>query len=174
LATVYGIVEKHGGYIVVQSEIGHGATFSVHLKRSLAATSGASAAPPAERASAEGRETILIIEDEPLVRSLARRVLEMNGYNVLVASDGVDALALAKDHPGRIDLVVTDLVMPRLDGKRTAAELLARYPELIVLFTSGYTEQQTSFADERFMAKPYTPLELLERVRTALDETRRR
>jgi PAS domain S-box-containing protein len=174
LATVYGIVEKHGGYIVVQSELGHGATFSVHLKRSLGSTSAASATPSSEQASARGRETILVIEDEPLVLSLAQRVLSLNGYNVLVASDGLEALALAKDHPGRIDLVVTDLVMPKLDGKRTAAELLTRYPDLIVLFTSGYTEQQMSFANERFMAKPYTPVELLERVRTALDAAQRR
>jgi DNA-binding response OmpR family regulator len=115
----------------------------------------------------------LVIEDEALVRSLARRVLEMNGYEVLVASDGAEALTIAQQHVGRIDLVVTDLVMPKLDGKRTAAALLSQHPDMMVLFTSGYTEQQTSFAGERFIPKPYTPLELLERVRAALDESAR-
>jgi PAS domain S-box-containing protein len=173
LATVHGIVEKQGGFVVVRSEPGRGATFLVHLRRAeRAEVDGASPGPLAPLPQ-RGCETILIVEDEPMVRNLARRVLQMNGYNVLVAVDGVDATGVAERHPGRIDLLLTDLIMPKLGGSVVAARLAATRPELRVLFTSGYTDQAHTFVDGRFMAKPYTPRELLERVRVVLEEVRR-
>jgi PAS domain S-box-containing protein len=167
LATVYGVVEHHGGFVTVQSEPGRGATFTVHLKRStqrpLRAPTPSSTPEPTS-----GKGTILVIEDEPLVRNLAQTVLAKHGYEVLIAGDGLEAIARAQAHLGPIHVVVTDVVMPKLDGNRTAAQLKVQRPELVVLFTSGYTEHGISFAEGRFLAKPYTPSQLLERVRAAL------
>lgn len=169
LATVYGIVEQHGGFVSVQSEPGRGATFAVHFKRSTHAPTGEGTPSGVRAAEPSGKGTILVIEDEPLVRNLARAVLEKHGYEVLVAGDGLEGLACAKAHVGPIQLVVTDLVMPKLDGQRTAMQLKAARPEIAVIITSGYSETKLLPSDTCFLAKPYSPLQLLELVRLALE-----
>jgi nitrogen-specific signal transduction histidine kinase len=168
LATVHGVVEKQGGFIVVHSEPGRGATFAVHLRRAENDAATSRPAEPVAPASAPGHATILLIEDEPLVREVAARVLRMNGYNVLVTEDGAAAVAFAEGYPGSIDLVVTDVVMPKLDGQRTATLLRAARPGVRVLFTSGYSEGSLTFAQGEFIPKPYSPQELVVKVRTVL------
>jgi len=175
LATVHGIVEKQGGFITVQSEPGRGASFLVNLKRAEVGATPVTTSPGSATETASpvpGHATILVVEDEPLIRSLARRVLEMSGHRVLVAEHGLEALKVAREHTGPIDVVVTDIVMPELDGTRAAAELMLSRPNLSVIFTSGYTEQQRTFVGGCFLSKPYTPSQLVERVQAVIAEQR--
>jgi two-component system, cell cycle sensor histidine kinase and response regulator CckA len=174
LATVYGIVKQHRGWITVESAPGLGATFDVYLP----ASDGPLEAPrstPDERSTAAGAETVLIVEDEPAVRRLARRILERNGYEVLEASDGRAALALWRDHGHLIDLVLTDMVMPKgVSGMDLAQRVLADRPSTRVIVTSGYSvdiagtelHQSDSLT---FLQKPYTADALLRLVRARLD-----
>jgi two-component system cell cycle sensor histidine kinase/response regulator CckA len=135
LATVYGIVKQSGGYIWVYSEPGQGTTFKVYLPRvDAAATPEAALAEPPART--EGTETVLVVEDEEAIRSLVRTVLHAQGYTVLAASRGDEALQLSEQHPGLIDLLVTDVVMPGMNGRELARRLALTRPELRVLYTS--------------------------------------
>jgi CheY-like chemotaxis protein len=176
LSTVYGIVKQHRGYIDVQSEPGQGSTFAVYLPR-------VDAKPAAERTASReqimpgGRETVLFVEDEVALRDLIHRVLAKGGYTVLAAGDGLEAVALAEAHAGRIDLAVTDVVMPRMSGPELAARLRARDPGVRLLYVSGYTADQLRSqtdlgADATLLAKPFTSDGLLRKVREVLDQPR--
>jgi two-component system cell cycle sensor histidine kinase/response regulator CckA len=174
LVTCQTIVHQSGGYIDVCSEIGKGTTFKVYFPRVdlvLDTTAITTQKGPLPR----GTEAILIVEDEPAVRQLARSVLEIQGYEVLAASNGQDALRVARDHHGSpLRLVVTDVIMPQMGGKIMAEWLKSSYPGLKILFTSGYTDDAIAHHGvlERgveFLPKPYTPSTLTRKVREMLD-----
>ncbi len=172
LSTSYGIVRQSGGAIEVSTEAGHGSTFRVYLHRveTPAAMPRAAAAPLPPR----GSETVLVVEDEDVVRALLLRVLRQQGYTVLPASQGTDALLMEERHEGRIDLVVTDVVMPGLSGRQVAEELTRRRPGLRVLYVSGYTNDAmvrhgVREAETAFLQKPFAPEELARKVREVLD-----
>ncbi len=138
LATVYGIVRQSGGHIFVASESGRGSTFTIYLPRVEAPVESVAAAAPA--APGRGSETILLVEDETPVRDLTRRCLEQRGYAVLQAASAEDALDVLARHPGRLDLLLTDVVMPGASGPELARRLTAERPDLHVLFVSGYPD----------------------------------
>ncbi|HKW42243.1 MAG TPA: ATP-binding protein [Gemmatimonadales bacterium] len=172
LATVYGIVKQSGGFVWVESTPGQGSVFRVYLPPVDEAMTPAVA--PAERHPApRGTETILVVEDQDPVRALAERCLRAQGYSVLVASGGNDALTLADRHPGTIHLLVTDVVMPQMSGLELAAALAARRPDIRILYMSGYP--QGSRTDEgvlssaELLQKPFVPDDLIRRVRAVLD-----
>ncbi len=173
LSTVYGIVKQNRGHISVYSEPGQGATFKVYLPR-VEDAGEAAALIPAPRDPGRGWETVLVVEDEDLVRQVVRRMLERNGYQVLEAARGQEALRLSEDHPGPIHLVLTDVVMPGMNGRETATALLARRPEVRVLYMSGHTENaivhhgmlETGLA---FIQKPFKYEDLMAKVREILE-----
>jgi PAS domain S-box-containing protein len=171
LAMCEGIVHQAGGGITVDSVVGVGTTFRVLLPRVSPGTAAATA-PEAPPAAVAGTETILLVEDEPGILRLARNVLGRLGYTVLTAADGVEALELARRHEGPIDLVVTDIVMPRMGGRELAAALAALRPTLRVLYSSGFVADSFGEGlDESvdLLQKPYAPGELAARVRKILD-----
>ena len=147
LATVYGIVRRAGGSIWVYSEPGRGTVFRIYLPQAEGEMETAETARPAETSPAvvpSGTETILLVEDEEALRALARELLESLGYTVLDARHGAEALELSAAHVGRIDLLMTDQVMPHIDGQELATRLAAARPETRVLFVSGYAEDDTT------------------------------
>jgi len=171
LSTVYGVVRQSGGDIEVDSVLGKGTTFTILLP----AVPAEAAAPPAEKAMVSGgSETVLVVEDEPLVRELCAKILRQRGYTVLDAEGGTQALALAKDHPGTIHLLLTDVVMPEMGGPEVAQRLRAARPGTLVLYMSGYTDDAilkhgALDASTPFLQKPFTPWGLAARVRDVLD-----
>jgi PAS domain S-box-containing protein len=174
LATVYGIVKQSGGFIYVYSEPGQGTTFRIYLPRVAEQRPAAGAETPAARPSSSGTETILLVEDEPAVRSFARRTLEEQGYIVLEAAGGADALSIVASHADPIALLVTDVVMPGLQGYQLAEQLATGRPELRVLYLSGFTENSMihhGVPDDgvAFLAKPFSTDALSEAVRRVLD-----
>jgi len=176
LATVYGIVRQSGGYIAVDSAPGRGATFRIYLPR-VDAPLDPTGRPGRVRAPAVGSETILLTEDEPLVRTLARKVLELARYRVLVAASGAEALALAERHEGPIHLLLTDVVMPEMSGRELAHRLASLRPDARVLYMSGYADEaiaQHGVLDPgtAFLQKPFTPDGLARKVREVLDQPR--
>ena len=173
LASVYGIVAQSGGFIDVTSVPDEGTTMAVYLPRVVRERADLGG-PVALPARATGGETILLVEDEDGVRAAARRVLAAQGYTVLEAFDGAEALTLAAGHGGAIDLLVTDVVMPRKTGPQVAAELLAQRPELKVLYMSGHADEAImplalAGADTAFVQKPFTNDRLAAAVRELLD-----
>ncbi len=175
LATVYGIVKQHDGWIEVTSQLGKGSTFNVFLPASdEAAQSGKSGTDPVAFVRG-GTETVLVVEDEPVLRDMAHLILEELGYRILDASNGREALAVWERKPDAVDLLLTDMVMPEsMSGVELAEKLLARKPGLKVIFTSGYTVDEMSEAflarnNARFLQKPYTRTTLAKAVRSALD-----
>lgn len=174
LATVHGIVKQSGGHVGVYSEVGVGSTFRVYFPRVEKQE-----VAPSERATKptfpRGNETILLAEDEDAVRALARHILRECGYTVLDARDGTDALRVAAEHPGGIDLLVTDVVMPQTSGRELVVRLSETRPGLKVLFLSGYTDDAIVRhgileAEVAFLQKPFTGMALAQKVREVLDK----
>jgi len=173
LSTVYGIVKQSGGYIWVYSELGKGTTFKVYLPRVKDAVEVSVAETPASTTH-KGYETILLVEDEPAVRELTQIVLTARGYTVIEALTPEDAVRLAVNKGAEIHLLLTDVVMPGISGRELAKRLTGLYPNLRVLYMSGYTYNviaQDGTLEEgiSFLQKPFTPHVLAQRVREVLD-----
>jgi len=177
LATCYGIVKQHGGHIGVYSEVGHGTCFKIYLPHVADVKASSDVLFPRGEAKAvrQGTETVLVVEDEPPVRELTCRVLREQGYTVLDATNGKEALHKVHAYAGaRIDLLVTDMVMPRMGGKALAEQLMAVYPHIKVLFVSGYTTDAIVHHGRldlgtNFLSKPFTPTALIRKVQEVLD-----
>jgi CheY-like chemotaxis protein len=174
LATVYGIVKQSGGGIAVDSAPGLGAVFTILLP--AAAASMPAAAPPRTVSFDNGRgtETVLLVEDEAPVRALAARVLRRAGYSVIDCPSAADALRRIEAEPGRIDVVVTDVVMPGMSGPDLVMRLFRLRPDIRVLYMSGYPREELDTmvpteADFAFIQKPMSPAALAGAVRTLLD-----
>jgi hypothetical protein len=177
LATCQTIVKQCGGFIDVQSEPGKGSTFKIYFPRVEQAADAVDMFKKTvvTNSTARGTETLLLVEDEPSVRHLACSILEAQGYNVLRANNGQDGLRVARECKGApISLVITDVIMPLMNGKVMAEWLKATYPEIKVLFTSGYTDDAIAEhgvlePGTAFLPKPYQPAALLRKVREMLD-----
>jgi PAS domain S-box-containing protein len=174
LATIYGVVKQSDGSIEVYSEVGKGTTFKIYLPRveGEAARTRESDLP---MELLEGSETVLLVEDEEIVRNLCVRILERLGYRVMQAGNGDEAIGLAMGYGERIDLLMTDVVMPGMHGRELAIRLTRIHPETRVLFTSGYTDNAIvhhGVLDEgvSFIGKPYSPSALARKVRDVLDK----
>jgi signal transduction histidine kinase len=175
LATCHAIVQQSGGYIDVYSEAGHGTSFKIYFPRVQQPREVAAGPIKAGPSLPRGTETLLLVEDEPAVRHLACDVLEAQGYHVLRASNGQEGLRATREPKGQpIDIVITDVIMPVMGGKAMVDWLKTSYPDLKVLFTSGYTGDAvtgwgmlTPGAD--FLPKPFTPATLVRKVRQMLD-----
>ena len=172
LATVYGIVKQSGGYVWALSEPGQGASFQIYLPpvdEAVQATEHKADAGPLK-----GTETILLVEDEPVVRSLARDILKMRGYTVLESTDVNDARRICETHPEPIHLMLTDVVMPQMSGRALADSLTGFRPAMRVLYMSGYTDDAivqhgVLSPGTPFLQKPFTPGNLARKVREVLD-----
>lgn len=172
LATVYGIVKQSGGHLAVASEPGLGATFQIYLPLAERAPLVSAAPHPSDTRDAVGG-TLLLVDDSAGVRSVLQRLLTMAGYTVLAASDGANALAVAERHDGPIDLLLTDVVMPRMGGRELVAALRASRPDTKVIFISGYPSDEAIRAEiaagsVAFLQKPFTNDELLAAIANAL------
>jgi signal transduction histidine kinase len=169
LPVVYGIVKQSGGQIRVHSELGKGTRVEVYL-----AHVPEPALPDATAVGASGNETVLLVEDEALVRKVVARILERAGYRVLVASSGDEALAMCERIPTPIDVMVTDVVMPGMGGRELADRVAERFPDLKVLFMTGFTDDEflrRGILDQGrdIMVKPFSPKDLLRRLREILN-----
>ena len=170
LSTTYGIVRQTGGDIKVTSQPGQGTTFRVCLPQ---ATGSALAEAVTAGAVQTGRgETILLVEDEPLILRVTAGILRSAGYAVLPASGGPEALRVAQGHDSAIDLVVTDLMMPGMDGQALVERLKQLRPTLRVIYVSGYTDNTSDVIGSAFLGKPFAVSELLGKVREVLDAER--
>jgi CheY-like chemotaxis protein len=173
LSTVYGIVVDAGGQVLVESQLGRGSVFRVILP-ALVAEPLVTAVEGDRPLIPRGTETVLVAEDESSVRDLVSRILTRQGYTVLLSVDGRDALRVAAEYSAPIHLLLSDVVMPQLNGSELAAQLLGTRPDIKVLFLSGYTDDDVlrngvTSATMAFMQKPFTVHQLATRVREALD-----
>lgn len=173
LATVYGVVKQNNGFINAYSEPGHGTTFNVYLPRHAAETEERKPCVEARKLP-EGWETILIVEDEEAILKLNRTILERLGYKVLSAGAPSEAIRVAEEYSGKIDLLITDVVMPEMNGRDLSAHLTARRPDMQCLFTSGYTANVIAHhgvLDEgvHFIQKPFSVMDLAHKIRELLD-----
>ncbi len=178
LSTVFGIVKQSGGSVAIYSEPGRGTSVKVYLPamRGVAAAAGGEESG-ASTARAARLQRVLIVEDDVIVRELLHEVLSEAGYEVATVANPAEAIALSERDPGRMDLMVTDVIMPGMDGRKLAAQLAPARPEMAVLFISGYPQQAISHngdleAGLAFIQKPFTPEALLRRVRQMLSEPR--
>ncbi len=173
LATVYGIVKQNSGFVTVYSEPGQGTTFRIYLPRH-AAEAAILAEEKSAKPAARGWETVLLVEDEPAILNMAETMLERQGYTVLAATSPAEAVRTAAAHPAGIHLLITDVVMPEMNGCDLAEVIRRRHPETKVLFMSGYmahslTHRCVLAEGENFLSKPFSIQELAEKVRTALE-----
>ena len=181
LSTVYGIVKQTGGYVFVDSEVGVGTAMRVYLPRFEEGTAGVDQEPaklerkPEKPKDLTGRGTLLLVEDEDAVRSFAARALGTRGYEVLEASTGAEALEVFEEHEGNVDLVVSDVVMPEMDGPTLLKRLREQNPDIKIIFMSGYAEdafKRNLDENEEFMflQKPFDLKTLAATVKSALDD----
>ncbi len=170
LSTVYGIVQQTGAHIEVESEPGRGAAFYIYFQRAEGALQE-EAAQALTSESTTGSETILVVEDQEGLRTLMCEILRRNGYTVLPAANGDEALLISAHHSARIDLMITDLVMPKMGGREVAEGLPASHPETKVLYMSGYVEdlKELLALGHSFIDKPFSPDALLRKVRKVID-----
>ena len=171
LSTVYGIVKQSGGHIEVESEPGTGTSFRLYFPQVAEKAEAFSPKPPDER-SLMGSETVLLVEDDEALRELGRVMLETYGYSVLLAADGAAALQLAQNHPEPIELLMTDVLMPRMGGIELAERLSKLRPNLEVLYTSGYNDSGSSLqgvVGSRYLQKPCAMEDLARTLRDLLD-----
>jgi PAS domain S-box-containing protein len=177
LAVVFGIVKQHQGWIDCTSHPQQGTRFDIFLPRDLS-RAGAAAEEARGPGSRKGHETILLVDDEPMLRELGRHILSRFGYEVLLAEDGQHALEVFQQRRSTIDLVLLDLAMPRLSGRDTFRQLQQLDPEVRVLFASGYSSEHLTDSEQEqslgFVSKPYSPDDLVHTVRSALDRAARR
>ena len=172
LSTVHGIVKQSGGHIWVYSEAGHGTTFKIYFPLMEGQKERQAVAPKKRRL--QGTETLLLVEDNENLRTLAENVLRQNGYHVLSAVDGVHALERSDQYEGRIDMLITDVIMPRMGGKELSNKLSLKRPHIQVLFMSGYTDNtivQNGILDEKtaYLQKPCSPETLMTKIREILE-----
>ncbi len=176
LSTVYGIVKQSGGFIEVESKPGRGATFKIFFPRVDGVAQGLEPSTTGVE-TVKGRETVLLVEDEPGVRRLVNETLRLHGYTVLEARHGIEALLTGAKHMGPIHLLLTDVVMPQMSGPEVAEKLASVRPEVKVLYMSGYPDHPTFSkggldTDRSFLQKPFTPTALAQKVREVLDGTK--
>lgn len=174
LSTVYGIVKQSGGNIWVYSELGTGSTFKVYLPSVSEMLEGE--AKQNNTDGLRGQETILLVEDEEMVRNLSREILEMNGYRVLTAHNGAEALRICEGFTGPIQLMVTDVVMPQMSGRELSEKVVEKRPDILVLYMSGYTDDaivRHGVLDDGmpFLQKPFTPDSLARKVRELIEQS---
>jgi CheY-like chemotaxis protein len=168
LATVYGIITRAHGYVQIYSEPGIGTTFTILLP---ATGQGVRAEPTVDKESGNGvGETVLVVEDEPAMREVTRRILSRRGYRVITAASGREAIEIAANHAGGIDVLLTDVIMPQMLGKEAAERICALRPSVKVLFMSGYTQglldtQGVLEAGVNLIEKPFTEASLLTKLR---------
>jgi two-component system, cell cycle sensor histidine kinase and response regulator CckA len=174
LSTVYGIVAQSGGQVLVRSRPEQGSTFTIWLPvhTGEADAPATAALRPAVRG---GAETVLLVEDEELVRQLTREILRRSGYRVLEARDGVEALAIVGEHSGPIHLLLTDVVMPRMSGHELVEHARPLRPQMRILYVSGYSEEAIARQGQltegiELLAKPFTPGVLTAKIRHLLDQ----
>jgi CheY-like chemotaxis protein len=173
LATIYGIVKQNNGFINVYSESGRGSTFNIYLPR-LVDDESTDTDVPEKKAAAGGTETILLVEDDPSILRMTRMMLERKGYSVLTAATPSEAIKLAKIHAEKIHLLMTDVVMPEMNGRDLAGQIIALYPDIRLLFMSGYTADviaHQGILDDgvTFIQKPFSMADMTEKVREVLD-----
>ncbi|HXR06525.1 MAG TPA: response regulator, partial [Candidatus Acidoferrum sp.] len=175
LATVYGIVKQHQGWIIVESKLGAGSTFTLFLPCVSRPADIPAAPSQPQLQAATGSETLLVVEDEPSLRELVVRILELCGYRIYQAQNGVEALQVWEQHKHEIDLLLTDMVMPEgISGRQLAERLQKEDPALKVIYTSGYSPGMAGkdialLEGFNFLAKPYPPSRLAQVVRECLD-----
>jgi two-component system cell cycle sensor histidine kinase/response regulator CckA len=173
LSTVYGIVKQSGGFIFADSKVGEGTRFVIYLPvhREEKAAGRARGVAKAKKDELWGSGTVLLVEDEPMVRSVAERALTRHGYNVVTADNGEDALEVLRSGE-RIDLLISDVVMPGMDGPTMVREARKSWPDLKILFMSGYAEEQLrksiDIENVNFLPKPFSVTELAEAARRAV------
>ncbi len=175
LATVYGIVRQTGGGISVESELGKGTTFQIYLPQESRPVE-ISRSLPAPVEKSKNFETVLVVEDEEIVRELVCEVLEDHGYNVICAPDGIEALRVAEGYDGEIHLLVTDVIMPHMNGHELAGKLSELRPEMKILYVSGYSDNDIGdhgVLDPRYelLQKPFTPQTLARKIRDVIGDT---
>jgi nitrogen-specific signal transduction histidine kinase/ActR/RegA family two-component response regulator len=176
LAMVFGIIKQHHGWVDFTSEVNGGTHFDIFLPRHGAGIAPATAPPTALEAPRGGPETILLADDEPMIRQLGRTILERYGYRVLLADDGLEAVQSYEQHKDEIALVILDLMMPRLSGHDALQHLLQMDPDVRVLLASGYSAEHLDQGYHEqvmgFISKPFHPDQLVRMVREALDKPR--
>jgi len=172
LASVYGLIKQHQGFIDVESEPGRGTTFHIYFPALKPGTEKAEA--PFEDVLKGGTETLLVAEDDEIIRTLTSSILSEFGYTVIVAKDGIDAVSVFQENRDRINLLLLDVIMPRKSGKDAYEEMRSIKPDIKVLFISGYSADMISKEGilekgSGFISKPVSPSELLRKVREVLD-----